>query len=220
MATVTAIKKGVDERADPQLRRAILDADAARQQVLATEAAVERARQLVREAQAKVAAAGAEVSAARESHAQNIADSLVADAAPAGTGLIRIAQDHERDATDDLAAARDALVRLESDLVLMTADEAVARKTVERVLGDVLEPTLRRLIAQARAHRDSFLRAQVAMVEVAGLFDAWHPLRKEASFVGLGSDADARLMEVSAAKWRSALAALRESADAPVPDID
>jgi hypothetical protein len=220
MTMVAALKK--DKAADPraELRRAILDAAAARQQVTATEGAIERARELVQEAQARVTAAGVAVSAARESHAQRVADAIAAGGAPTSTSLIRIAQDHERDATDDLAAAKDALVRLEANQVLLTADEAVARKTVERELTTVLEPTLRALIEEARAHRDSYLRAQVAMVEVAGLFDAWHPLRKESSFVGLASNADAHLMEASAAKWRSALAALRLDADFDLPSIE
>jgi hypothetical protein len=218
MATVTAlVSKKDDERS--ALRQAVSAAAKARAAVAAHQSAIDRARGLVQEAQAQVAAAGVAVNAARESHAQSIADAIIGGSSPTSTSLVRIAQGHAADAAGDRDAARDALTRLEADHALIAADEVAARKAVDRVLVNLLEPTLRRLIAEANAHRDSFLRAQVALVEVAGLFDAWHPLSKEASLVGLASDGDARVMEVSAASWRSALAALRENPDAKLPAI-
>jgi hypothetical protein len=181
--TVTALKKEkADERAE--LRRAVADAQEARAAVDRQRVSIERARQHVIEAEANVAAASAAVNAARANHVNDIASTIADGGLPTSMGLVRTARSNKLDAQDELAALKQALLKLEADLVLLQADAAAASKTVDRVLRVLLEPIVRALMAEARAHRDSFLRAQVAMVEVAGLFDAWHPLRKESSFVG------------------------------------
>jgi hypothetical protein len=174
-------------------------------------------REHVAEAVANHTAAVAALSTAQQDHAAHVASAITGGSSPTATGLIRAARAHERDAEDELAAAKNALSSLEGDLVLAEADAAVAGKAVDRALAETLEPTLRRLMDEARAHRDSYLRAQVAMVQVAGLFDPWHPLSKESSFVGLGSNADTHLMDESRAKWEDALKTLRENADAELP---
>jgi hypothetical protein len=217
--SVVALAKKDDPRAS--LRSAITDAQKARTAVDRQHAAIERGRLLVREAQARVTAAGIAVGEARQERAQRAVDALATGGAPTSTSLVRIAQDHERDAGDDLSAAKEALVRLESDLVLMTANEAVARKTVECELATVLEPTLRALIEAARAHRAKFLATQAAANELARLWNPWDEISKETDRLSsFNIEANARVSDASAAKWRAAIEALRTDPDASLPDLE
>jgi hypothetical protein len=217
--SVTPLKKEkTDDRAE--LRRAVADCVAARAAVDKHREAIERAREHVTEAAGNAAAADTALNAAQRDHAQRIATAIADGSSPTATGLIRAARAHERDAEDELAAAKDALARLEADLADLEVDAAAGGRAVDDALRDALEPMLRALIEATRAHHASYLRAQVAMTVVAGLRDPWDPLRKEAGFIGLGSAADGRTMDASRREWESALAALRLDADAPLPTDD
>jgi hypothetical protein len=215
--SVTALKK-VDERAE--LRRAVADAQQARAAVAVQHAAIERGKQLVQEAEANLAAARTNVATAREGHAQHIAKTIAGGGSPTSTGLIRAARATERDAEDDVEATKSALLKLEADLVLVETDAAVAAKSITRALTSTLEPLARRLIEEARAAHAHYLELQAAAVEVAGLWDSWHELRTEAGRVGLMSDADSRVSNASAAKWKSAIEAMRTDPDASLPPIE
>jgi hypothetical protein len=216
MSVAAVALKKPDERA--ALRSAVADAQEARAAVVKAQNAIERAEQLVAENQTKLASATKAVADAQSEDATRLASVLAAGGTSLTARAARQARTDEAEAVDDVEAARSALASLREALVETERDAAAAGRAVDDALRGLMEPIVRALIAEARAHRDSFLRAQVAMTVVAGLRDAWDPLRKEASFVGLASDADGRVMDASRQKWEAALKALRKNADAPLPN--
>jgi hypothetical protein len=187
-----------DERA--ALRQAVLAAAHAKAAVAAHCAAIERARELVAEAQTKLAAARA------------------GGGSPSSAGVIRAARTAERDCEDDIEAAKSALLLLETGLADLESDAAVAGKAVEKVLAVTMEPVVCRLIEEARVQHAQFVMTQAALSALGSLWDSWDPVSKQINRVGVFNDADARLSVASRQKWEAALNAMRENADAPLPD--
>jgi hypothetical protein len=205
-----------DERAE--LRRAIAAAQKARAAVDKHHDAVERAEGVVAEAVGTLAAASAAVNTARQDHAQHIATAITGGSSPTSTGLIRAARAHERDAEDDHVAAKEALRSLQADLADLESDAAVAGRAVDAALATMMLPVAHRLLEEVRTHHVRWLAAQAAVTALGGLWDSWTEIHKRIDSTSSRSDADARFSIAARAEWETALKALRENADAPLPE--
>jgi hypothetical protein len=218
--SVAALKK-IDERA--ALRSAIADCASEKSAVDRQREAIGRAERLVAENQAKLARAAKAVADAQSEDAKRLASVLAAGGTSLTARAARQARTDEAEAADDVAAARSALASLREDLVEAERDVAVASRAVDAAAAAVLEPTVHRLIEQARAHHARYLQVQAALAEVsgtAGLWTSWDEIRKQADHVSAYNvEADARVGNVSRAEWRAAIAALRLDADAELPPI-
>jgi hypothetical protein len=213
-----ALRKTADERAE--LRRAVAGCASARAAIDRQREAIERAREHVAEAAGDHAAAVTALNAAQRDHAERIATAITGGASPTATGLIRAARAHERDAEDELAAARAALTKLEADLADFEAGTAAAGKAVDAALAEMMEPIAWRLVEEVRERRRRFLALQAALCSLGSLFVSWSELRKQIDRTAMFGDADdVRVSRAAAKEWQAALAALRLDADAEVPAI-
>jgi hypothetical protein len=212
-----ALARKTDDRAE--LRAAIENAAAVKAELTKRQGALEQAVEYAGVARMRLETATAAIGRAKEEHAGRLARAF-ADGREPPTAILqdtRDMADAARDAADAAKAAAEAITTGIKDLQV---DAVVAGRAVDDALRNAVEPVLFRLIAQARALHSNYLATQAVMTEVAGLFDAWHPARKAASFVGLaGAADDARVMDASVAMWRSALAALRNDPDFDLPSI-
>jgi chromosome segregation ATPase len=225
MAIVTALAKKTDsgdERAE--LKRAVADAHKARAAVDRQREAIERGKQLVQEAQAKLAAAGGAVVAAREKHAQHIAAAIAGgSSSPASTpGAIRAARAVERDCEDDIEAAKTAAASLESDLVDMETDASAAGRAVDTAVAATLKPVVARLLDEARACHLRFLMMREALNAMGRTFNPWDggDLTKLIDRVGTASEADVRVSIAVRKEWDAAIAALGVDASTELPTIE
>jgi hypothetical protein len=83
-----------------------------------------------------------------------------------------------------------------------------------------LEPVARRLIEQTRDLHSRYLSTQAALNVLSSLFASWSPVAKAADLARFRTDADERAADATAARWRDALAVLRENAAAALPPIE
>jgi hypothetical protein len=105
------------------------------------------------------------------------------------------------------------------DLTDAEADAAVAARAVDRALAETLGPVARRLLEEVRERHARFLMTQAALSAVGSLCgDPWSETRKEIDRAGLFTDALARLSSATEKEWLDAIKALRENADAPLPE--
>jgi hypothetical protein len=194
-----------DERAE--LRRAIAAAAEAREQVAATEAAIERSVRLVSEVRRKFEAASKAVAAARDEDAQQLAAAIVSGdtVSPQAT---RRAKEAETEAGDALAMARAAYKQLENDLPGVEAEAKHASKAVDAAIAAVVSPVREQMIAEAKAVRARYL------VLIAALAAIGEPLQFSIS------DAEHRqLSSTTGARWRAAIEALKTDAGAELPSL-
>jgi hypothetical protein len=217
--TATALKK-IDERA--ALRVAIENASSTKAALAKAQASLEAATEHVARAEARLRTASAAVAQTREEHIGRVARALGdGREPPTAATSVQASRDAEIEARDEKDAAKAAVEQIAAGIADLETDMRVASKAVDKVLAETLEPTLRRLIAEARAHRARFLQAQAALTVVSGLWSPWDEIRKEADRVGVfNPDADARVADPARRAWETALKALRESADAELPPID
>jgi hypothetical protein len=202
------------------LRVAIEAASSKKAELAKRHASLEAAAEHVARAQERLRLATAAVAKAKEEHTARVTRALEENREPPRSTIVQDARNMEAETLGELNAAKAAVEAIATGVKDLEVDVTVAGRAVNAALAQTLEPTLRRLIEEARAHRDAYLRAQVAMVAVAGLFDTWRPLRKQSTFIGLGSDADGRVMDAARRQWETALAALRLDPDAELPAIE
>jgi hypothetical protein len=210
---VTALaRKNLDpERA--ALREKIADAAAARKKVTATEAAVERAGNLVSGARRKFEVASKAVAAARDEDAQQLA-AAITSGETVSPQAARRAREAEIEAGDDIAMARAAYAQLEADLKDAEREVEGAGKAVNVAVAAVLKPVAERMIEQADRARSQYITKMYAL---SAMVDA-----------GVGgkcllfeiTDAEHRRLSASVGQtWRAAIEALKTDSDSPLPAL-
>jgi hypothetical protein len=217
--SVTALaSKKADERA--ALRHAVVAAAKAQAAVVAHCDAIEKARELVAEAEGKLRVAAKAVEAARQDSAQQIAAALVGGGgSPANKPGVRAARVAEQFCEDDVEAAKGAVATLAADLADLESDATRAAGVIDTALAEALRPLASRLLEDVRGHRLRFLRSQAALRMLGRLWNSWDDIVKEIDRTSSINDADMRLAIVVEQEWQAALAALKVDADAPLPNL-
>jgi chromosome segregation ATPase len=216
MSVTAPAPKKSDERA--ALRSAVADLAKAKAAVIEHRAAIERAEEMVAMSKARHAAATAAVATAREQDAKALA-AAISTGGSSSARAARQARAAETEAGDDVEMARNALAQLTTDLAEVETDMQVASKAVDRVLAETLRPVALRLLEEVRGHRARFLMAQAALCTLGRLWNSWDDLVKEIGRTAGSSDADAQMSIASEREWEAALKAMRENADAALPDL-
>jgi hypothetical protein len=212
--SVTALARKNPDPERVALREAIAVAAKARQAVSATEAAIERAKGLVQTNKAKFEAATAAIVTARDEDARQLAVAISAGGASAARAVKKARVDAD-EAADDLETAKIAVATLKVDLEDVQVEATRAGKAVAAAAAAVLAPIATRMTEEAGAYRARYLARMYAinaLVE-SGLGKFEH-LRFDIS------DAEDRQLRASVKQlWETALKALRENADAELPDL-
>jgi hypothetical protein len=220
-----ALARKIDERG--ALRAAIENASSTKVALSKAQASLEAATEHMARAGVRLRAAGVAVGKVREEHIERVANALGDGREPPSATSVQAARDAESEARDELDAARAAAELIKSDIADLESDVAVAGRAVHKALAEMMDPACRALIVQVRARHQQFLRAKSALLSVAGLFDTWSEVAKEANtaanqpgFRLLHGDTTESQSGAVRQQWESALKALRENADAKLPDID
>lgn len=150
---------------DRQPLRAALEAKAkAARAVEFRLAAIDRARGILVEAEVALEAARAGVEAARERHADRIAEAAAGGTAPATPGTVRQARAAERDCEDDVDAARGALERLASGLPELEEQHALAASAVIAAANAVVAPIAASAVSAVRQARAKYFDAAAVLM--------------------------------------------------------
>lgn len=160
MSTVTQFKAAKPPAGDPlraTLAEAIEGQCRAEANAAGHDQAVGRARDLVGDAEAALERARSGVAKAKTRHAENIASAAASGAPPSRQGAVREARAHERDAEDDLEAARDALAQIEAGRADVGDAAAVAAADVVAKVNEVVSAEAEHLLAEMGAARSRCL---------------------------------------------------------------
>lgn len=112
-------------------------------------AGIERTRDAVTMNEAQLEKATAAISKAQESHIAQLMHHAAAGSV-AGPSKVKIAKEAAADIEDELAAQREALAKLKSDLPLWEKEVALADGDVERAISAILAPMAEKLIERGR----------------------------------------------------------------------
>ena len=196
------------------LCEAILAAAKAREEMTAIKAAVERAEGLVAVCRRKVEAARETIATAKAQDVEDLASALVRGAGTTPLQTIRRAREEEVEATNSLAAARAALTRLvERDLKDAEHEVERADKAVRAAIAAVLKPTAQKMIEEAKHFRAEYL---TRMFAVGVMVDGG--LGVERVRFDISPDEYRQYCAAVGRTWETAIKALREDADAPLPN--
>jgi hypothetical protein len=239
MASIASIRKAHPDKDDSDLRallrRAILDEAQAKARVTAHAAAIERARDHLAAAEQAHAEAAAAVAQARAGEARNTAAALGSDRAPTSAGSLRAARAREQDAAGVRDVALEALERLKgADLAAVEADVPRAETAVLRAVNAVLEKNVQENIEAAKRCMAELVRARAVLHALCGApyFEVPTAVLARAEREGPAAPTFAKAREIIGQTipyadqgdlavvqaWLGVRAALRASADAPLPE--
>jgi CheY-like chemotaxis protein len=240
--TITPIRKDVaaDNTMDPlrqKLAAVIAEARKAEAVVVSYRAARERAENLVTAAATKCEEAGAAIDAARQQHAQEVADALRSATEVRASAPLKAAKLAEGDAQEALAAGNAALQRLTADLAAAEEASRWAANAVQAAVNSVAAQALQLLLADAMAAKIRFTVSMAIVGQVLSTdaapsgFDGADAVRaqnqRNAPLAGLReqleklgasvTEAAGGRIASSLAAWASARSALTTDATAPLP---
>jgi hypothetical protein len=214
MSTVTALAHKSDPIGGRQsLKEQIARAASAREERDAIKEAIERAHGLSMASRRKLEAATRAINDAKREDAEQLADSLIHGASTAPVQTINRAREEMVAAGDALEASRAAVARLESDLRDAEAAAMRADKAVGIAVAAVVAPIAEQMREEARAVRGRYLELMFALGAMVDAGVGGKYLQFEIT------DAEYRQLSTSVGRtWKTALDALRENADAPLPE--
>jgi Tfp pilus assembly protein PilX len=200
--------------------------------------AVTRAVALVREGELTLAAANAAVVSAKERHSTAVA-AAIGNGVAVPSGTLKAARAAQADAEDDFSASSDALTQWETKLSDLEASTASAHMAVEVAINALLATAALPMIKAIAEHRTKLMAllsvsywiarrgserhgtsAHFSTIpELAAPLAAVSASIEAALRVGTGGwNSDSALAHPVLNRWADAVAALRLSADAPLPN--
>jgi hypothetical protein len=245
LAAVTAGPSGEDRAA---LKRAIDDAATAQRHLHSGEAAREAALTHVDAAQERLVATEAAVERARQAHAQTVASALAAGQEPPSASAVTDARTTAVEAKDQLDAAEAAAQALKDELPGLRTDLAIAENRIVGACNGVLVEPLKQWLERAQRGRAEVLLctevlsaltddldldrglpdpALDSVQRVKAMAERTAPLgalRDEArrwlmNIAGDVDPADQTKANDAATSWRQVRAALRSDADVSLPEV-
>ena len=191
-------------------------------------AAIARAAGLVREAEARLETATADLEKARGQRVQDFAHAAAGGDAATCTLQMREVRETAIDAQADLDAARDALEATRSRLPDLEAAVGVAADRIVIARNAVLAPVAAGLLQKMRDEEAKLVVTNaVLMVIFSGRSSGWNdPLEQvskdHTAFTNrnnqVGFHVDRQLISEAAAKWTAAVQALTADPFAPFPE--
>ena len=170
----------------------------------------------MRKSEAALEAAATALDQANEEDAAALATAIVAGESSSSAGAVRRARAAEADRRDESAAAKAAYDRLRVDVSGIAAEAERAGRAVDVAIGGVLQPTVRRLLDEARNLRLEFLRRIYAVDAMRALLPADLDEEKQRLLTFIAPE----LMAASSVVQRDrqiAIEALKSDADAGLP---
>ena len=219
MATMTALaRKNNPDLPRESLREAQAVAATARQKVAAIQNAVERAKRLVMDGRRKLEALEKAIAAATAADADQIVEQLVTRGSATPQAAAQRAREEHTAATAALEQVRGAIPRLERDLE--DAEHAAERadKDVNAAVAVIMEPVALRLLEEVHSLTVRRLTTQAALVTLGRLWNSWDDIVKRIGRTASINDDYSGVAVATEREWRAALDALRENADAPLPE--
>ena len=219
MATMTALaRKNNPDLPRKSLREAQAVAATARQKVAAIQNAVERAKRLVMDGRRKLEALEKAIAAATAADADQIVEQLVTRGSATPQAAAQRAREEHTAATAALEQVRGAIPRLERDLE--DAEHAAERadKDVNAAVAVIMEPVALRLLEEVHSLTVRRLTTQAALVTLGRLWNSWDDIVKRIGRTASINDDYSGVAVATEREWRAALDALRENADAPLPE--
>jgi hypothetical protein len=217
--TALASKKSSDERA--ALRAAVGVAAAVKADLAKRHASLEAASEHAARARERSRVATAAIAKAREEHVARVTRALEEGREPPRSTTVQDARGMETDALDELNAATAAVEAIAADVRDLEVDVEVAGRAVDAALAQTLIPVARDLLLRARDNHLKLLVSREALHAVTTVFNHWNggaEITHAANRVGSANDEDARAVAGIRQEWENAVAALRENADAPLPE--
>ncbi len=221
MAVVNIARKG-DGNGDPlraALAAAVAKAAATEDAVEKHSAAIDRARNMVRDAETRLEAATAAVAAAREEDAQALVASISTGGEPSARAIKR-ARAAEVEAADDVEVARGALAALKEELSGVMADRERATKAIDLAIAGVLLPLAKDLFAEAlraRARYQTLLFSLGMLREPLGIMSEMATKIEGLTHIGRFAAEDRELSLAVRAEWQPALEKLKLDAGVELP---
>ena len=225
---------------DPRstLREAIAARAVAHAKAELQQQTIHRARDMLRDAEAKLGMAGEALESARSQHAETLAEAAqTGTGVPRGNTPLRAARQQLSDSEDEASAARTALEQLQGD----RGDDrvALAENAVLTAVAAVLAPVGEELLARARRTKAELLILMQTLYEITNPEERGVPLfggeiqtlnARDARAAPLASLRD-QVLKLSleatrdewaaaretAARWKEAKLALRTDSDAGLP---
>jgi hypothetical protein len=214
-----ALARKPDERA--ALRAAVSAAATVKAELVKRQAGLEAASEHATRAGERARLASAAVGKAKEEHTARVTRALEEGREPPRSTTVQYARDMEVEALDELSVAKAAIEQITADVADLQTDVRVAGRAVDRALAEMLVPLARHLIDEVNERHERFLHVQAALSAVGALCgDSWSAIRKEIDLSGLRTDALDRRVDMTSAKWRLALNAVREDSAAELPSIN
>ena len=161
MSVALARKTPGDDDPRAALREAIAARAVAHAKAELQQKAVERARDMVRDADAKLGMAGEALESARSQHAGTLAEAAQTGAGvPKGNTPLRVARQQLSDSEDEASASRAALDRLESDGDDLDASSPQLENAVLVAVAQVIAPVAEQILVQMRQKQVELLVLQ------------------------------------------------------------
>jgi hypothetical protein len=151
---VALVKHGSDD-SDPRsgLREAIAARAVAHAKAELQQQAIDRARNMVREAEARLNVAGEALEATRALRASSLVESAQTGAAPQANTALRAARQALADSEDEASAVRSALERVEANSGDFGDEVSAADNAVLVAVAEVVRPVGDELLAKAKRLR-------------------------------------------------------------------
>jgi hypothetical protein len=153
---------------------------------------------------------------ANEEDASALANAIVSGESSSSAGAVRRARTAEADRRDEAAAAKTAYDRLRVDVSGIAAEVERAERAVDSAVGNVLQPTARRLLDEAKSLRLEFLKRVYAVDTMRPLLPPGFEEEKQRllTFIAPELMAASRVVQQD---WRAVIEALKADSDAPLP---
>jgi hypothetical protein len=216
---LVAVRKN-DGGDDPRcaLREAVARMKQAQTAVDDVDNVAARARSFLREIEGRIAEAATGVSTAREIHAAAVVDAIArGEKPPPATGL-KAARAAEVDLQDQRDAAQSSIDTIRQDKAAAAAELERAERVVKAAIAGALEPTARKLLEKARIHRIEFLKAIYAIDAIHLLIPEDIPQQVQV-LLAYNAPGNVDLSLSIQRDWKAAIEALKNSADAPLPEL-